>query len=1086
MAREYTAFISYRHCPLDIAVAETLHKHIERFRVPKDLRKDGKTGLGVVFRDRDELPLSNNLTHDIYEALDHAKFLIVVCTPETPKSIWVEREIEYFIEKHGRERILTVLADGTPEESIPKIITNIYAPDGKTVVDRVEPLCAFLVDGDEKKVLKNLKKEFLRLVAAILGCHYDALVQRQKRYRAQMITYAIGVLAVIALLFVGMLVNRNREIEQKSQEIAQKNQEIEERKQELEEQLRQTQINESQALTLLSQQQLADGDRLGAIKSALNALPHDGDGRPYSAAAEGALADALNIYNFSKLDYYLTIEQPTDIVDLTLSEDGRYLVTIDAIGCLRCFNTRSSAMLWECHLEEGREIIKTGGEILEIIEHQNTVLYSNQNTYTLSLKTGEILNSIPSFTERADSGADAANIIVLSPDETAFVRLSKTYGRNIGLNEKGDYEKVYYLEAYRTDTFEQVYGHTLNWDESWEACNLACSLDGSRLAVLFSASNMELVVLDTTTLDKVYQQTIIPREEEPVRGSRAHLAWLPNNELMLYYEQRMNKPMDTATMRTYFVKFSENGEYEEVGPYNTYRDTYIDYDAKSSEILHYLTDTHIYFQMSSKAHVGYVLALELDTLQCTADAPCYPVASYLRKDGSLMVVTGSGEIGYITNSNYSLWNYDIYQYGRNTTIATGTSGEKEILCLVPESIPNTVVVISEPNRKAVSVLESPAIEEYGSLDNSLSSMDCVVFPSGKAFLTIDRIVARPHEKRIAVTIYDAPTSRITDSFVVESEDLIYFSGFSADEIKLLFRGFIYDMLTHTRLEYENGIEIYGDYRNLIDSSALNNQLPGMPMLAAYKKSNILYWWTDGANLRSSSIPYDMKTYATGSDYTAFTHLGGNGLFVQPLFENSDCKRTNAYGVFSAETEEWHLLENTVNSAGFPRFSVGNTERVVAFADFDRVLRVYDFDKDAIIHEWPLTVSPSTVKKLQYIANDQYLLIFTESDSIHLIDMCSGTELGSYYLELDSDADSVSVYEHDGVAYLFGMDETLRIDLPTGVVLATIPYMKCYLPNTNRAICVYGDQLVAIPIYSWEELAQKGWELIHAVEENSIT
>lgn len=159
MARQYAAFISYRHCPLDIAVAEKIHKSIERFRIPRDLRHEELKHPGsvftnwkgqplesnlLVFRDREELPLSNDLTADIFEALDNTRCLIVVCTPDTPKSLWVRREISYFIEKHGRERIVTVLAAGTPEESIPKEITTVYAEDGVTVIEEHEPLVAYL------------------------------------------------------------------------------------------------------------------------------------------------------------------------------------------------------------------------------------------------------------------------------------------------------------------------------------------------------------------------------------------------------------------------------------------------------------------------------------------------------------------------------------------------------------------------------------------------------------------------------------------------------------------------------------------------------------------------------------------------------------------------------------------------------------------------------------------------------------------------------------------------------------------------------------------------------------------------------
>ena len=140
MDREYIAFISYRHLPLDKEVATQVHRLIERYQIPKELRKNGEKHLGLVFRDQDELPLSNDLTQDIYTALDHSQFLIVVCTPDTPKSLWVQREIQYFIQKHGRNRVLTVLAAGTTAESVPEAITAVYAPDQKTVIKQMQKM----------------------------------------------------------------------------------------------------------------------------------------------------------------------------------------------------------------------------------------------------------------------------------------------------------------------------------------------------------------------------------------------------------------------------------------------------------------------------------------------------------------------------------------------------------------------------------------------------------------------------------------------------------------------------------------------------------------------------------------------------------------------------------------------------------------------------------------------------------------------------------------------------------------------------------------------------------------------------------
>ena len=135
----YIAFISYRHKKLDAAVAKRLHRLLEHYRVPVRLRKNGEKRLGKVFRDEDELPISSDLNSDIYTALDRSDFLIVICTPETPKSMWVRREIEYFREHHDGSHILAVLADGTPEESFPDLLTHQYNSDEGSVRE-VEPL----------------------------------------------------------------------------------------------------------------------------------------------------------------------------------------------------------------------------------------------------------------------------------------------------------------------------------------------------------------------------------------------------------------------------------------------------------------------------------------------------------------------------------------------------------------------------------------------------------------------------------------------------------------------------------------------------------------------------------------------------------------------------------------------------------------------------------------------------------------------------------------------------------------------------------------------------------------------------------
>src|SRR3954465_13279195 len=112
----YAAFISYRRDPKDSAWAERLHRELETYRVPKRLQYDGRPSrLGKCFRDHDELSAASNLSEAIEEALREAKFLIVVCSPRTRESQWVNCEVKCFREMGRQDRILALLIEGEPK-----------------------------------------------------------------------------------------------------------------------------------------------------------------------------------------------------------------------------------------------------------------------------------------------------------------------------------------------------------------------------------------------------------------------------------------------------------------------------------------------------------------------------------------------------------------------------------------------------------------------------------------------------------------------------------------------------------------------------------------------------------------------------------------------------------------------------------------------------------------------------------------------------------------------------------------------------------------------------------------------------------
>ena len=208
----YCAFISYRHQSPDMEIAKRLHTLIENYPVPAGIRREtGRRRPGKVFRDQEELPLTADLGKDIEAALDGSEWLIAVCSPRYLESRWCMREVEYFLQKHGRERVLTVLTEGEPGESFPE--TLCYTTDEKGERIPIEPLAADVRAETLTASLKKLKKEKLRLLAPMLGVSFDGLYQRQRRRAATRALAAAGAAIVALGGFLAYALAQNARIE---------------------------------------------------------------------------------------------------------------------------------------------------------------------------------------------------------------------------------------------------------------------------------------------------------------------------------------------------------------------------------------------------------------------------------------------------------------------------------------------------------------------------------------------------------------------------------------------------------------------------------------------------------------------------------------------------------------------------------------------------------------------------------------------------------------------------------------------------------------------------------------------------------
>ena len=204
----YNAFISYRHAPLDSEIAERVQRDLERFHVPHAIRRQtGRQKIERIFRDKDELPITSDLSETISDALTKAEYLIVICSPNTCESVWVTKEIEFFLKSHSRDHVLTVLAGGEPEDVIPDILTH----DGDKVI---EPLsCDYRLSARRAR-----KEELPRLAAALVGCSYDELVRRERAYKMRQLVIVSSLITAAAVAFGVYMIHINRKVNEAYQD----------------------------------------------------------------------------------------------------------------------------------------------------------------------------------------------------------------------------------------------------------------------------------------------------------------------------------------------------------------------------------------------------------------------------------------------------------------------------------------------------------------------------------------------------------------------------------------------------------------------------------------------------------------------------------------------------------------------------------------------------------------------------------------------------------------------------------------------------------------------------------------------------
>lgn len=226
----YNAFISYSHAA-DDKLAPSLQDALQKFAKPWYKKRNLE-----IFRDESSLSVSPQLWSNITRALDQSEYFILLASPESENSKWVNKEVEYWLEHKSIDTLLITLTEGTMEwddenlcfrypenNSLPPALDNKF---------NSEP---FYIDLRMSKTEEDLsldnpifKKEVLKLAAKLHNKQPNDLASEEVTVHRKMILVrntAIGILGLllVAAIVLGLFANAKRKEANEKTILAKKN-----------------------------------------------------------------------------------------------------------------------------------------------------------------------------------------------------------------------------------------------------------------------------------------------------------------------------------------------------------------------------------------------------------------------------------------------------------------------------------------------------------------------------------------------------------------------------------------------------------------------------------------------------------------------------------------------------------------------------------------------------------------------------------------------------------------------------------------------------------------------------------------------
>ncbi len=1033
----YTAFISYRHKPTDMAVAARLHRLLEHYKIPQALRKGGKKTLGKVFRDRDELSLDSNLTQRLRDALDASDYLIVICTPDTPDSPWVTEEITYFLKNHAEDRVFTVLADGDPERSFPAALTQEFDADGNVIHGRThEPLAANAAADTDRERLRKLDDEFLRLVAPILGCTYDELYQREKRYRRRRRISALCSVAAVIALFAATLAITNAQIKKQALE---------------------AQLNRASSLAKMSLNELQDGDALQALKTAYSAVPEDGD---LSALPDlqNALAEAL--YAYQPMEYRADIRVelwgPAD--QAVFSPDGSLLAAMDTNHVFYMINAHTGAILWtvsdipDSYLNEFQLGFFADGSAAVCANLEFAAVYDTE--------TGACLRTVRYADLNPDSGEEHF-YNTLSPDGYTLA-LKNQY--------KGEGSSVVLLDL---RTGSRIGKHLLKEDYlGW--VEIAFSDDGNHLYALYYKENEDksctyfLQMIDVASCTLIRENSFVNDVGRysyewllPVRfPDRAGVYVVLRDQLTVKRTNRFAFIFDDDKDWTRMLELP----VDLIGDAQLYavpqKDRYY-----GDCIFTYLGQYLLRFPLSGTS-------FEVNDLLSGKAVGAFKAGenaiNLILSDGKMLLFrnsfdkTRSGRVSVLTMNEIETV-FGPTAYGAPFAIVSNNAndgGSKRTLQIYRVEGDNLVRGLPAP------LIPEEALDGYGA--------DLYPLPDGKSLLHMYyRVKTQLDQQGYAWasmeyygTVYR--DGRIAETFHIPmTEDGIVpmVTGFSPDGRIIYFNSQVYNIET-------GELTVFNDGRMDRSSRGLCSCAPadeGARMLYAALKENTLFWWYNGDKAHEIPLPdgsYAAFPYEQGvPENNRLLAVGGNGVIAVPFrTDETDDPGMDGILLYSVESGKWLQFRSGSGGESPVPFALAEKTALLAVAAPDGFVRMYDMKHTDAVREFPIDIPFSMIDSMKFIMDDGVLYLRQNNGRKWLLN----AEDGAILYQTDCGGKAVQWDPEKNMLFFTGAsnlnDTGEAVDTETWTLLYEIPEFCAYLENTGEVLLYDREKISAAELY----------------------